>query len=302
MKKLIFFLILCSSFSVNAQTNVYHPFPDSNAVWRESNITSGYMWTKYHEYQYYINGDTSFNSVVYHKVYKTDSINLWEPLPNNIQYYLNVLQFFIREDTNKRIWSYNPAGLDYLLYDFNMNVGDTLKTDLHYGHIISGIDSILIGSTYRKKFLIKSIWADTNYRPFIIEGIGTNHGLDSYFFAKTLHIQSLRCFTQNGIVLYTDSVLSNCKMVCNKPDIEMKKPKVQLYPNPFQYSSTFEVEGASFRNSVLKIYNILGTELKQYLITDSKTTIERNAMSNGIYYYLLFNKKGESVSGKFIIN
>ena len=72
MKKLlqIVFLSLLVTLSVaegRAQTNVYHPFPDSDGVWSEyyndqNSSTSGY-------YLYSIFGDTTINSLKYHKVY-----------------------------------------------------------------------------------------------------------------------------------------------------------------------------------------------------------------------------------------
>jgi len=71
MKKIILFLIICNFFIViiKAQTNVYHPFPDSNALWRE--YSGGYQCSCCSDYQYFITGDTIINSFTYHKIKKS---------------------------------------------------------------------------------------------------------------------------------------------------------------------------------------------------------------------------------------
>ncbi len=62
-------LITAGVFEAKAQTSVYHPFPDSNAVWNmECYVWPGCVSQPPFEYfSYTIAGDTVINSATYHK-------------------------------------------------------------------------------------------------------------------------------------------------------------------------------------------------------------------------------------------
>ena len=70
MKKLLLLIATLTTLTAKSQTSVYHPFPDSSAVW---NIDS-YQWCGLGfdrwEYLYSIifSGDTIINSINYHKL------------------------------------------------------------------------------------------------------------------------------------------------------------------------------------------------------------------------------------------
>ena len=199
MKKSFLFSLVISAFcfTANAQTNVYHPFPDSNAVWNEYTGTNS-------GYGYYIEsiiGDTIINSIKYHKVYKhTESLT-----PSDTIITISNSWFIgaIREDSLKRIYFYNKYAVPccgktdstYLLYDFSKHVGDTVffSNNFQYGYtypylIVNSIDSILAYNQYRKRFNLNGeTW---------IEGIGSTRSL----FSAILGIPT--CFCTNELVCY----------------------------------------------------------------------------------------------------
>jgi len=77
MKKALLVIFFLSSFRLYAQTNMYHPFPDSHAVWNVwfnmNCFSSGYANV---EYTIQIVGDTVINSQNYHKLnvpYRVDN-------------------------------------------------------------------------------------------------------------------------------------------------------------------------------------------------------------------------------------
>ena len=49
----------------------YHPFPMSNAVWREYRMYASSSSSTFYNYQHELIGDTLLNGVLYSKVHKT---------------------------------------------------------------------------------------------------------------------------------------------------------------------------------------------------------------------------------------
>ncbi len=182
MKKLIyiffflfsFFFLLSSSFS---QTNIYHPFPDSNAVWYVFSSNSQ-GWTNYSNYS--IIGDTVIENKTYHKLYS-----------NSIYYtgaYRNV-------DSLQKVYfvPYNDT-TETVFYDFDVNIGDTIDfypSILCCGlkPIVYNIDTIYIKSIPRKRITVSSCSFLNHY----IEGIGCTGDLVSGEFCFEGEA-SLECF------------------------------------------------------------------------------------------------------------
>jgi hypothetical protein len=87
---------------------------------------------------------------------------------------------------------------------------------------------------------------------------------------------------------------------------------ISIYPNPFSTSATLEIRG-EIGNSIVAIviYDMVGREVKNIPLspnTQSNSaksgmsyTIDRNDLSNGMYFYKLTNKDGIIGSGKFSI-
>lgn len=131
MKKNLLFSFTLLTFITNAQTSVYHPFPDSNAVW---NIESSFQcWTGipatvYTYYSLTFGQDTIINSQVYHTLtvpfLLTDSTGC-----SSAGVTLDVYKGAIRQDTSlKKVFIVPPFNsTEQLLYDFTMQVGDTVK-------------------------------------------------------------------------------------------------------------------------------------------------------------------------------
>ncbi len=70
MKKSLTVLLLFVSGWCVGQTNVYHPFPDSNAVWNVyTGQSCGWVFDMFEvKYSYVLTEDTVINDTVYHKL------------------------------------------------------------------------------------------------------------------------------------------------------------------------------------------------------------------------------------------
>jgi hypothetical protein len=93
--------------------------------------------------------------------------------------------------------------------------------------------------------------------------------------------------------------------------VDGKNTTVTIYPNPFSTSATIEIKGATINGEVeMKVYDMVGREVKRgLLVPNAQTTtpsgmqftIDRNDLSNGMYFYKLTNRNGIIGSGKFSI-
>ena len=76
---------------------------------------------------------------------------------------------------------------------------------------------------------------------------------------------------------------------------------IHIYPNPFSESAVIHTDDAQLIPSELKIYDLLGKEVKSYKIQNAEEKIYRNNLSSGLYYYRLL-QKGQIVGiGKLMI-
>ena len=290
-----FFIFLSST--IYCQTNIYHPFPESGAIWRmewgeQSCFLNGLPQA---EYRYIMNGDTLINSAIYHQIYREVALPYFcGPFYPNGAGYMGG----IRQDTIiKKIW-YLPfdSTSEKLLYDFSLTVGDTLPKficDL-YGYqntTISSIDSILIGTNYQKKF---------NYSGGqIVEGLGNLAGL-----FEMSHIDltpQLLCFIQDSIELYKLNTFINCDLVTNIVSNKNEMFSIELFPNPFHSYANLKSNNY-YSNSILVIYNQMGTVVKKIPIYSKDQVIERNNLNNGVYFFQLIYPDGKFLHGKFLLN
>ncbi len=126
--KVIVFIVL--GFTVNsviAQEYHYVQFPDSNAVWSEvywKPISEPYPRWIYNKYALF-NEDTVINGITYHKLFHTNATEITKENSECIG--------GIREDSLKRIIANSamfelvPEIKEVILFDFSLNVGDTIN-------------------------------------------------------------------------------------------------------------------------------------------------------------------------------
>lgn len=125
-----------------------------------------------------------------------------------------------------------------------------------------------------------------------------------YLVCLTIH-DSAGC--QNT---YCDSVLSADTINIMSPIVagipltsNNQNTLVSLYPNPFTNSCTIKIIGNNFSKLLLKIYDIVGQEVKSVYVGDNKEiTLNRDNLPSGMYFYRLIQNKTEVISnGKFVI-
>ena len=290
----IFLLATILSVTSSCFGQNYAKLPDSNAVWQVGWGNSGcfeYGW--FADYQYQITGDTNINSLIYKKIDRSGSFDCPPPLLPVSGY----MGAFRNNISTKQVFFIPRDSIDeVLLYNFNLNIGDTISGYLQLvsGNIaiIDNIDSVLIGNDYRTRWHHSS----TQYfwDGFIIEGIGCDYGLLEGLLPFLSENGSLNCFSENDQTLYPNPDTIPCGLITS-----IFTPKggnanqIICYPNP--------TLGALYVNSKcdhdlksFEIYNIYGKMVKNGLIQDNGE-INISLFQNGMYFVKFYNKRAQLV-------
>jgi hypothetical protein len=303
MKNFLIILFVFVSASINAQTSVYHPFPDSNAVW--SITYDGYEASYCYDRLYFLSGDTVINGNNYHKLYYMGSVGFANPATHFCGYWqYSVTEHYfggIRQDTTLRKVFYIPKDStnDTLLFNFNLNVGEPLPRGINNNftpnNYVESIDSIFIGNNYRKRINIWTPYGTTN----LIEGIGSINGLTEDI-VKFESGGTLNCFSQNFQQIYPDTI-SVCLLFTNIKDLKKKNERANISPNPFSTTTELIVLNYS-KEFEFVLYDSYGRVVKQQKINSEKTMLNRNDLSDGLYFYQLKQNNVLISTGKLIIN
>lgn len=297
MKKLLLLFSFFLTLIANGQTSVYHSFPDSNATWnfqvQQMCFSSGMQDDRY---SITLSGDTTINSQAYHKL-TTPFIQSLGPgncLPPATGY-----QGAVREDSaNRKVFFIPPSDTaEQLLYDFTMQVGDTVQgytqTFASTDDTVLAIDSVLVGSTYRKRWYINQ-W----YTIYFIEGIGSTHGLTEYSVGNLTDAPyyTLTCFSQNAQSLYPNTTL-NCDLITSENSPAEILNDITVFPNPSNGSFTIDINNAGIKE--IRLTDLLGNNVFQQRINNqAKVNIEN--LPAGTYILMVIDKDNKTTNRKII--
>ncbi len=317
MKKILFVIFVITTFNLGAQDYEYAPFATEDAQWSVS------------DEKYALHGDTVINGMKYSKVYRQEEREAFEFDINKAEYFCA-----IRNDIeNKRVYGVykddlpvkyheniqyaRSEGKEFLLYDFSLNMGDTVSVanfaeadkDGYIRYVkfervdVIGIDitnkdfltlndndSIvtLENGMKRRRILmandVENIWQCWT------EGIGSSDGPFRHynqFEHESASIKRLLCYNEDNEYLYyqdefdidgeNDCFLSKYYTVDVR---ENKTDNLSIYPNPT--NGIVNIENLSNTGYHVSIYNTKG----QKLISESatgKTCIDMSNMQHGLY-------------------
>lgn len=291
------------TLSSKAQTWVYHPFPDSSAIWNiDSHAPCGLFFDSWeHLYSIRITGDTIIKSINYRKL----TVPIQVIVSNggcaatgswtNPGYYAGG----VRQDIpNKKVFFIRPTDTtEQLLYDFNMAVGDTVKgyteTFASPSDTVQSIDSVLVGGLYRKRWKLNSC-----YNFYFIEGIGSTFGLMGLSPGCITDggDYSLTCFHQNGQTLYP-STAANCELITSVNTAEKKSNQINISPNPSNGSFIID-----FDKSIkeIRITDLLGNIIIRHE-THNQSKLKIDNLQSGTYILTAIDMDGGTTNKKLIV-
>lgn len=306
MKKTYLIVILTLLWNgVLSQTNVYHPFPDSNAVWVQN--SDGWFGTScwiYHDQNLFINGDTILSGYSYHKLYVNEYVSEFcSPPGTPFPPYYSFGGYYgaFRQDiSTKRVYLYKEglAVPDVLAYDYNLQIGDSIPIsclNTSSDIFVYNIDSVLVGSQYNKRFWLTN-GLSYNF-PVLLEGLGSSWGAFASFQNPLAEwSEYLWCVKINNQTVWKYDTSYECSIITKVDNLE-NQIFLKIYPNPFSQYTTIRTN-TELQQATLIIENSLGQEVRrQDNISGREINVQRENFVCGFYFIILIQEN--KIIGKF---
>ncbi|MFT4762329.1 MAG: hypothetical protein ACI9XO_004980 [Paraglaciecola sp.] len=251
MKKVALFILL--GFFANSAFGQETDFPNEFAVWRYDYNEEGGQ--PFYSIYYYMEGDSTYMNTSYKKIFGEGLIRSEDKR----------VYFIPQNDT-----------IEYLIYDFNLEVGDKFFPPQYA--ISSGIDTLIVTQINSTSLYggVRKVWhfdAATTW----IEGIGTESG----FFSNPFYIgspngsSSLQCFVKDSIIID-----SQCQPN-DSSDETIEQIHASVFPNPFYDEITIKTELSKFID-LIQVFDVNGRLINSI---EGISTIQMNSeLSNGLYF------------------
>jgi len=268
MKHLLLIISLITSLILSGQNII--PIPaDTTSQWRISRGYNDGVCANCYNSIYFVDDTIVHNGNVFYKIFETgefyqELIN--PPGPCNETYlYEGEYRGAVRTENGK---TYELIGQEeHLLMDFTLNVGDTLFSYISPGLIIGSIDSVLVGSEYRRRFN----FSNGDICNWMIEGIGHELGLFEPMSTVLEFASEFHCYGENNNPLFGDI---NCILNLGYEDFSAQNNDISIYPNPT--SGKFTINTSELTNTI-----------KSYFLTDiyGKMILQKNIDWNNNYVF-----------------
>jgi hypothetical protein len=313
MKKLVIVFLIFIGFNVELlKSQQYYPFQADTAKW--SVQSSQGAWpppTIYSTYQYFINGDTLIDTVLYSAIYSAETY-LSEDIDTANAIYLGGL----REDTNKYIY-YKPGELDQvmsyqayidnstldelLLYRFDLDSGEIfyLNQYQNFPYIVEDIDSVLVDTKYRKRYILSG--GNPDFDEWI-EGIGSYFSLFGPLCHNFEGYDFLLCYEDPAIFYLGEwNNMGKCYYTVGIP--EKYNPSFDMYPNPADENIKITLEESADADQLV-LYNSTGQIVNHLKIEaiNQKYEMEVSSLPSGLYVVVLFSEGRMVDKRKFVIS
>lgn len=313
------FIFSIMMLSAAGQTPGYCAFPD-NSRWRvDYSYDNPYQFPCYikHYFDYSMQGDTAINQLVYKKIYRswvaTDTLSCDDP---NVSPEAPVAGYAgaLRDDpsANAVFFRFPDASADSLLFDYNLEPGDTLKSFIsrylsHYTMVTVSVDSVLTDDgIQRRRWNFDGIHNPPSY---IIQGVGSSFGLieQAYSYALDFTERFLVCLTSeasmNSQTIFSSAYTSEmgCSPVVQGIDERMTCAGFSIYPNPLTTTATLH-SGIYLDQATIMILDELGqlVSLKEH-VNGYSAVLSGASLRTGLYFVIVMVSGKRIYAGKLLI-
>ena|SRR5690554_7205260 len=304
-KLLLILLLLISTVTFGQNYQGYVPFPTKDAYWLEhSENVSQHLPDKCIDYEYRFAGDTVISPFQYSVIERTE---IDQTTPNgcgppwNAQISISTFGYLRNDSANKKVWLRFPnSNQDTLFYDFDFNIGDTIRNGDFYmsppfNQVVDSVDTVYLGGHYRRKLYYSNPCGSPGEYDFIIEGIGAKTGFSfnsSCGLAGT--INSLICMGDSLGGIYPDS--TTCNLITSISKKFQVKSEIKLSPNPTNGILKLQTQA---QVQSIEIYNLQGQKVQE---VNSKKRKWELPEKSGLYLIRIQDEKGRVYTEKIIKN
>lgn len=288
MKNLVIFVVVGLFLALPANTQ---GIVSEENTWNvKATGFPGFLGTE----SYMIDGDSTQNGFDYKIIWMTmDSVDAsWS------------YQGLLREDSNI-VYFVPPGGTEGILYNFNLEVGDTAWVkNMFCGNeeimlTIASIDTVEYFNVERKRWELESEHSNNDYW---IEGIGSNLGPlhTMYIMCIVCPTWDLLCFHSAGNQYYQMYGTDVCYLNNVGIGEENMESGLQIFPNPVR--DKFAVRSLQFVVELVEIYDLSGKKHleKHFHGGEKNVEIELNGLPAGMYVCRIV-AGGRSVVRKLVV-
>lgn len=287
---IILTLLFCTTF---AWGQTYHPMLSDSNKWYSAHVFE----TCYPD-SMMTRGDTIISNKYYKKI-----LDNYNPA-NSIGY--------IREDTiNKEVFiklestPYETDTFEFKFYDFKLMTGDSmyllnpniLSEWFFYGvdtlgwYTVDSVSTINTNSGARKAIYLSDhdSWNPYFYSMIWVEGIGAVNG--AYIAQLGDVISTLTCAYEDTNLVYSVFGGCICLNTVGSSTITSTNNNFLISPNPTVGVITLYYYYTEYLETKISILDLSGRNLKEQIVSETKTDIDISNLSDGIYILRLENKK-----------
>lgn len=315
---LLVIIILCLSLGLKSQN--YHPFPQENAIWHS--IGSNLFYDGMYSQQYILQGDTIINDETWSKIYFN---NIYFETRNNLIYLAA-----IRENEYKQILVKIPGIPEFILYDFSLEIGDTIwyehsafgivgsnnpiSFEMGYNHnhykVVVEKDSVLLeNEQFRNRIILNSFsehngYLNTHEDNHWVEGFGCIrwsglfHPIVIGRAVNGDHIAFV-CFKQDDEVLYLNNPYCDdclCETFTSLDHFDVTDQILTVYPNPGKGYITININLDFTANASLLITDLSGKKLFEKQVPGKEElSLDLSPYRSGVVIIQLFNRKTNKI-------
>jgi len=281
----------------------------------QSIVDTNNLWSNLYFHYYNFSFSTEFIRFTNDTIIGSDSCKRVEISTDPTQ---SVWSFYgyARETVDKKIYyRINASQPEKLLYNMNVQVGDSLLVYSLFNYqtatfdsimyYITAKDSLLIGNIYRIQYHLSlkflsgffqvECWVDSlgSLGGGMLHNSNGKVGGDSY---------TLLCYFKNSILLWHLQGYSSCYIVTGIENSKKSSNTFNFKPNPLMDVSKLNVE-RQFSNLPLKIefYDSSGRLFSSYGFTN-ELTICKKQFNQGLYYYMIFNAGQMICKGQLLVD
>lgn len=304
--RILALLFIFHGLAVSAQE--YHPIIEDDKVWLEAAYVGTNMCLYDEIYQLRFGGDTLIGDHTYRKILKRTfnqiSAGPYCPPFEASEEEELLSHFFMREDTAAQrvyLWHVDindyPGGQEILMYDFTLEVGDTIPVSDYFTPgpplVVSAVSEITLANGETRKYF------ETSGEPgAYIEGVGGESGLFQPLVEGIGFWWSVLCLKQDEEIIYSHSGSSSeCNMM-TAVDV-IPAAAFNLYPNPNDGTFSFEIDHATGEPLQLVIFNAMGQQVYRHEI--SKTDYVDTGLPVGLYHWQVQASGAPVGAGKMVV-
>lgn len=202
----------------------------------------------------------------------------------------NKLYALIRQE-GLRLYIFNGSE-DQLLYDFDLQVGDTLPLSFNNfanDITVDSINTLQVGNETRKVFYLSQQTEVT----MIIEGIGHNWGLIGTMQPFEFYETELECYAINDTAYYP-SLGAPCELNVGLEELEATVA-LNAYPNPTNEKILIETGSLSTVQTLhlVDLYGVNCLVENDYQLVDGGISLDLTKLATGIYVVQIMDSNGK---------